>query len=159
MSNKKPTELKILEGNPGHRHIDENEIKPKKVLPRPPVWLGKEAKKEWKKMGQILYSYKLLTEMDITAFTNYCIYHGMHIEILKKISGMEDMTGTTEKGYKYILPNIILANKFEAITRFYLSKFGMTPSDRVGLNLDDDEEYIGENDIRKYLSKPPKIVR
>lgn len=138
MSLKKPTELKIFEGNPGHRPIDENEVKPKKVFPRPPTWLSKEAKKEWRKMGKILYSYNLLTELDITAFTNYCIYYGMHMEILKEISSMEDMTGTTEKGYQYILPNIILADKFEKITRFYLSKFGMTPSDRVGLSVDMD---------------------
>ena len=44
----KPTALKVLEGNPGHRPLNKKEPMPKGKLPRCPEWLEDDAKKEWK---------------------------------------------------------------------------------------------------------------
>ena len=42
----KPTALKVLEGNPGHRPLNKKEPMPKGKLPRCPEWLEDDAKKE-----------------------------------------------------------------------------------------------------------------
>ena len=42
----KPTALKVLEGNPGKRPLNENEPKPENKAPRCPSWLEQEAKNE-----------------------------------------------------------------------------------------------------------------
>lgn len=68
----KPTNMKILEGNPGKRPLPTNEVKPKQKAPRCPQWLEDDAKKEWKRMGKILEQIGILTEMDMTAFAGYC---------------------------------------------------------------------------------------
>ena len=68
----KPTNLKVLEGNPGKRPLPTNEVKPQKKAPRCPQWLEEDAKREWKRMGKILEQMGLLTEMDMTAFAGYC---------------------------------------------------------------------------------------
>ncbi|MGI6721768.1 MAG: phage terminase small subunit P27 family [Anaerovoracaceae bacterium] len=68
----KPTELKVLEGNPGKRTLNKNEPRPDKKAPRCPSWLEDEAKKEWKRMGKVLEQMGLLTDMDMAAFAGYC---------------------------------------------------------------------------------------
>lgn len=50
----KPTAIKVLEGNPGKRELNEYEPKPAKKAPRCPSWLEDEAKKEWKRTAKQL---------------------------------------------------------------------------------------------------------
>ena len=55
----KPTALKVLEGNPGKRPLNELEPKPKKQAPSCPSWLEPEAKKEWRRMAKDRKSTRL----------------------------------------------------------------------------------------------------
>ena len=48
----KPTKLKLLEGNPGRRPINDKEPKPKERLPQCPTHLSEEAKREWQRTGK-----------------------------------------------------------------------------------------------------------
>ena len=68
----KPTVLKILEGNPGKRPINENEPIPPKGTVKCPTWLEPEAKKEWKRLAPSLEAMGVLTQADLTAFAGYC---------------------------------------------------------------------------------------
>ena len=45
----KPTAVKILEGNPGKRKLNEHEPQPQRKAPPCPKWLEPEAKKEWRR--------------------------------------------------------------------------------------------------------------
>ena len=47
----KPTALKLLEGNPGKRPLNDKEPKPQKKAPSCPKWLDPEAKKEWRRLA------------------------------------------------------------------------------------------------------------
>ena len=64
----KPTAIKVLEGNPGKRALNEMEPQPEKKAPKCPVWLDKEAKKEWKRISKQLEDLGILTEVDMAAF-------------------------------------------------------------------------------------------
>ena len=68
----KPTALKLLEGNPGKRPINENEPIPPKGTVKCPTWLEPEAKKEWKRLAPSLEAMGVLTQADLTAFAGYC---------------------------------------------------------------------------------------
>ena len=68
----KPTALKVLEGNPGHRPLNKKEPMPKGRLPRCPDWLEDDAKKEWKRLGKVLAEMGMLTHLDMMAFAGYC---------------------------------------------------------------------------------------
>jgi phage terminase small subunit len=50
----KPTALKVLEGNPGKRPLNQNEPKPEKKAPNCPSWLLPDAKKEWRRLSKEL---------------------------------------------------------------------------------------------------------
>lgn len=70
----KPTQLRILQGNPSKRPINEHEPKPKvvKKRPKPPVALTKLARKFWKDYCDILIACQTLTDADLMLLARYC---------------------------------------------------------------------------------------
>ena len=68
----KPTALKVLEGNPGKRPLNDREPVPPKGTLKCPAWLLPEAKKEWKRLAPALEAMGVLTMADLTAFEGYC---------------------------------------------------------------------------------------
>ncbi len=68
----KPTALKLVEGNPGHRPLNLREPKPRLDLPKCPAWLDREAKAEWKRQAPELYAVGVLTVVDGTVLAAYC---------------------------------------------------------------------------------------
>ena len=68
----KPTALKVLEGNPGKRPLNDREPVPPKATLKCPAWLLPEAKKEWKRLAPALEAMGVLTMADLTAFEGYC---------------------------------------------------------------------------------------
>lgn len=150
-ANKKPTNLKILEGNPGKRPLSENEVKPKEILPKCPVWLNKEAKKKFKQLSKILYNLGLLTELDIDMLVMYCqdfsTYKECQINIKENGLFVKDRDNNLRKN-----PYISILNQVSSRMVTHMSKFGMSPSDRVGLEIDIGENKKEKTGIKKYLS-------
>lgn len=69
----KPTALKILEGNPGHRPIDlRAEPTPAPNIPECPEFLDAVAKKEWFRLCNELHELGLLTNLDRSALGACC---------------------------------------------------------------------------------------
>ena len=62
--NRKPTRLKLLQGNPGRRPLHpELEPQPEASMPSCPVQLGAAAKREWRRIAPELFKLGLLTEL------------------------------------------------------------------------------------------------
>src|SRR5512146_3144589 len=68
----KPTALKILEGNPGHRPLNPDEPMPTAGEPPCPPWLADEAKAEWDRIVPELSRLNVLTVIDGAALAAYC---------------------------------------------------------------------------------------
>jgi len=61
----KPAELKILQGNLGHRSaLSDGTLRPNVEVPTPPKHLGKEARKEWKRISIELVRYNIVSRLD-----------------------------------------------------------------------------------------------
>ena len=60
----KPTALKVLEGNPGKRPLNDHEPIPPKGELKCPSWLLPEAKKEWKRLASSLEAVSY-THLDV----------------------------------------------------------------------------------------------
>lgn len=71
---RKPTPLKVLEGNPGKRPLPKNEIEPPATSgAQPPAWLRSRAALEaWHDLVPKLEKLRLLTELDIPALAMLC---------------------------------------------------------------------------------------
>src|SRR5579859_506648 len=68
----KPSRLKILQGNPGKRPLNDKEPQPAAGRPSCPKALGGEARKEWNRVARALLRLGLLTHIDRAALAGYC---------------------------------------------------------------------------------------
>jgi P27 family predicted phage terminase small subunit len=125
----KPTALKILEGNPGKRALNQNEPKPERKAPKCPAWLDNEAKKEWRRMSKQLNALGILTEIDMAAFAGYCQAFARWKEAEEFIT----KHGTIVKapsGYWQQVPQVSIAQTYLKIMNKFCEEFGLTPSAR-----------------------------
>ena len=122
-----PTALRQLRGNPGKRPMNEQEPKPRAVLPRCPAHLSAEAKAEWKRMAGKLYQLGLLTELDTTALSLYCQSYGRWVQAELKLAqfGLLIKTPNDQPAQS---PYPSIANKCMEQMKSLLAEFGMTPS-------------------------------
>lgn len=153
----KPTALKVLEGNPGKQKLNDKEPvykAPDKTL-KPPTWLLKEAKKEWKKLAPTLIAMGVLTEVDIDAFAAMCQNYAYYLEVDRKITEEGKKSDgvyflqKAESGYLSPHPYLSLRTKYYETWRKSLSDFGLTPATRnriaaaqAGGSDDDDFENL-----------------
>ncbi len=128
----KPTAIKKLEGNRGHRPLPKDEPQPDKTIPSCPSWLSSKAKKEWKRIVPELSRLGLLTIIDRTALACYCDAYSILVRASKEIK--DDFT------YEYInkefqtkrhtKPEVAIANDARAQIKAFCIEFGLTPSAR-----------------------------
>lgn len=132
----KPTALKILEGNPGKRRLNEAEpVPPPAVKVRtPPRRLLPEAKREWKRLAQALVEMGVLTEVDWAAFAEMCQCYAYYLaadaEITKGGGAGAYMMQVTENGYASKHPLLSIRQQHLDAWRRALQDFGLTPASR-----------------------------
>lgn len=68
----KPTALKVIEGNRGHRALNENEPRPDPVAPECPDWLHKWAKEMWAWIVPQLEQMGVIGRCDLTILVALC---------------------------------------------------------------------------------------
>ena len=125
----KPTAIKILEGNPGKRKLNENEPKPLKKAPPCPKWLEPEAKKEWRRLAKALEAMGVLTEADMAAFAGYCQSYSRWKEAEERITD-RGLVIRTPSGYPQQVPYISIAQQYLKLMQQFAEQFGLTPAAR-----------------------------
>lgn len=69
----KPQELKLLEGNRGHRPVNLDQLfRPEVGVPDMPKRMAPEARKAWKRLSAELVRYNLLSKVDRDQFEMLC---------------------------------------------------------------------------------------
>ena len=125
----KPTAIKLLEGNPGKRPLNEREPVPPKGNIKCPDWLLPEAKKEWKRLGKVLAEMGMLTNLDMMAFAGYCQAYARWKGAEEFITQHGDMV-RTPNGYLQQVPQVAIAQTNLKIMLKFCEQFGLTPSAR-----------------------------
>lgn len=133
----KPTNLKLLQGNPGKRPINKSEPQfPKYVEPpKPPSHLNKYGKKEWKRILPVLMNVGLMTEADYAALAAYCQSYGTWVEAEKLIKE-KGFTYISDKGNCIQRPEVGIASTAMKNIVTFAREFGMTPSSRSNIKVD-----------------------
>jgi len=144
---RKPTALKLIEGEKNKDRINKREPKPRPVSPAPPSHLDPIARAEWKRFSHILERLGLLTEVDGATFAGYCIAHSTLVRInrafrdsgyrvlAEKHSFMEKNTdeGRTDEvmAVELKISPLIAQQRLALNTiRGFCTEFGMSPSSR-----------------------------
>jgi P27 family predicted phage terminase small subunit len=130
----KPTALKVIEGNRGHRPLPANEPKPLEGIPSCPRHLSLAAKGEWRRISRELKHMGLLTRVDRAALACYCMAWARWVEA----EGHLATEGAVQEGRQKGLvksPWVRIAEQaMEKILRFS-AEFGLTPSARCRIDL------------------------
>ena len=150
----KPTALKVLEGNPGKRPLNELEPKPKKQAPSCPSWLEPEAKKEWRRMAKTLESIGILTEIDKAAFAGYCQAYARWKEAEEFLS-KHGTIFKTPSGYIQQVPQVSIAQTYLKVMKDFSSEFGLTPAARTRIQIN-TKEVESDDPMEKMLRKAGK---
>lgn len=148
-----PTNLKLLRGNPGKRPLNQNEPKPAPIAPKCPSHLGKEAKKEWRRVAPELEKLGLLTKIDMAAFAAYCQAYSRWVEAESMIR-KHGMLVKTPNGYPVISPFLTIINKSLDQMKAFLTEFGMTAASRSRINVSGGEK--SEDTFEEFLSRGKK---
>lgn len=143
----KPAALRLLEGNPGKRALNLSEgVNPRIEVPSAPKHLGREAKKEWKRITPFLEELGLISGLDRAALALYCQAVGRLSELETAFNGMVQVEVTKGKPYadavfeashsvtpsgyaqQSVIVQLIKSHR-EQVNR-YLMHFGLSPAAR-----------------------------
>ena len=125
----KPTRLKLLEGNPGKRPLNEDEPIPEIAVPQCPAELGEVAKREWDRLVGELVTLRLLTNLDRAALAAYCGAYALWAEAMEAIQKFGTMI-KSPTGYPVQSPYLAIANRQAEIMMRIASEFGFPPASR-----------------------------
>lgn len=124
----KPTNLKVLAGNPGRRPLNELEPHPPAASRYAPRDLGPAERRYWRNLAPKLLRAGLLTELDVPALVRMCELHVRIDEALKVAK--KGLLIKTESGNWIQNPAIGIVNRaYDLLYRLEI-EFGMTPSSR-----------------------------
>lgn len=145
----KPTQLKVITGNPGKRALNKSEPKPKGNLAAAPDHFGDEQKAVWD------YAIEhapagLLKQMDLSVLEVWVNAVVAYRDAVNKVA----VTGQVIKspsGYPVVNPYLSNMNKQAQIMLKAAAEMGFTPSSRSRIVLSDELE---QNDPwAKFASK------
>ena len=151
----KPTAIKLLEGNPGRRPLNEHEPVPPKATIKCPAWLEPEAKKEWKRLAPALESMGVLTSVDISAFAGYCQAYARWKEAEEFIS-QHGSIFQTPSGYVQQVPQVSIAQQNLKIMQSFCTEFGLTPATRSRIAANGNEGKNDDGDMMEQLLREIK---
>lgn len=139
---RKPTAVKIAEGNRGKRKLPENEPKPPLAAPDCPADLSPVGKAEWNNVIDKLMLLKVISKADERALHLYCKAWEEFIK-MEKIIEKEGMTFQNGAGGISAHPLISAREKMYRNALRFLTEFGLTPAARskVSVNKTEDENH------------------
>ena len=139
----KPTNLKILEGNPGKRRLPINEPQPPMDLPDPPEHLDAYALEEWERIAEGLNVMGILSSVDQNALAAYCSAYSRWRSAEEELAKLAEKGGRiaalvqkTISGNWIQNPLIGISNQPAVDMVRFATEFGMTPSARARLGVD-----------------------
>ena len=138
----KPTPLRVIEGNRGHRPLPKDEPQPRSDYTPCPIWLKGKARQEWKRITPELRRLGLLTVVDRAALAAYCQAYARWVEA-EAIIEEKGLTFETDSGYVQQRPEVPIAQKSMQIMKAFATEFGLTPASRTRISV---SQKPGEKD-------------
>lgn len=150
----KPTSLKLLQGNPGKRPIDDREPQPEVCVPDPPEHLSEAAREHWHQIAHELAEVGILTVLDQDALALYCEAYARWVNANQQIQQFGPLV-KAPSGYPMQSPFLAIANKAFDQMRALLTEFGMTPSSRVRVKV---QQPAASDPMDDYLRSRTKAL-
>jgi len=127
----KPTAVKELTGNPGHRPLPKDEPKPKVGLPAAPAHLSGTAKRVWKVLGDELVRIGVAAQTDVMAFEVLCEAYATYVKAKGELKKLKGTTYVTSSGSIKKRPQLAIMAESARTIRQYGIEFGLSPAART----------------------------
>lgn len=141
---RKPNHLKILAGDREDR-INRNEPLPSEGEIAPPVQLSEGAQRVWNRLAPDLIDKGVLSAWDTDMFCVFCKAAATFYEVSEQIGSEYTTAGSTKNTVKNPLWQIM--KEASETMRVVGAKFGLTPSDRAGLDTSENVPTYGAERI------------
>tara|TARA_B100000949_G_scaffold234985_1_gene255945 strand:- start:2495 stop:2992 length:498 start_codon:yes stop_codon:yes gene_type:complete len=158
---KKPTRLKILQGNPGHQKLrpqQEPHYKgPVKGAYKVPAGLSHKAGNEWRRVVKELGRLGLYQIVDRAALCAYCEAWSTMLECQEVINKQGLTYKVRNSGGTFIneRPEVKIRNAAWQQVRYLSAEFGFTPSSRSKIEMPQAEPAV--DSLQAALNKPREI--
>ncbi|MDU0814617.1 phage terminase small subunit P27 family [Bacillus siamensis] len=152
----KSATLQLIQGNPNKKNTEElaaraeheKKLKMRSDNIKPPTWLDKVGKKEFKRVAALLAEVEIITEADISMLAAYCNAYSQYISISKVIEedGImvhtegEDKEGNPIKLIGEEHPLLKRQKNYYDQMKSAANDFGLTPSARAKLAITRTQE-------------------
>ena len=144
----KPTVLKLLEGNPGKRPLNEHEPPAPEGMPDCPDYLDDTARAEWDRTAQVLMEMGLLSRADRTALAAYCTAYSRWVKAEEQVRKYGAIVKSPEKGFPMKSPYLTVADQALETMRKLMVAFGLTPSSRSRIRVPGGRE---QDELDRFL--------
>ncbi len=148
----KPTQLKLLEGNRGHRRMAGDDFQPPVGVPEMPKELSRVARREFRFMCRVLLDRGLLSVVDGKALAAYCEAYAqaeVALHDIEKYGQLIEIPALDKKTGKVMLgangkpivrrrqknPAIGTYKQISRLMKLFLTEFGLTPASRCNLKI------------------------
>lgn len=139
--------MRQLEGNPGKRRLNQREPKPPAGIPECPDFLEGEARAEWFRAAAVLKEMNLLSRADRSALAAYCTVYGRWVHAEAQVKKFGSIVKSPEKGFPMKSPYLSIADQALEAMRKLMVEFGLTPSSRSRIRVQDDSDVRNELEI------------
>ena len=173
----KPTAVKVIQGNPGGRPLNQQEPRFKVAnLPVPAQLLekvkvkndaGQEvevdrwkvAREEWNRVAPELARVGVLTKVDEKALIGYCVNWQRWVEAQGQLASPSNwVLMHTKSGYPFPNPFLTIADKAMEQMRKFAVEFGMTPSSRSSIHGNPETESENRNEWEQLESESQALT-
>jgi P27 family predicted phage terminase small subunit len=111
------------------------------TVPKPPAWLSRFAKDEWRRVAPILVERAVLTEADLGTLESFCVSSGIVRQAQIEIS----RDGLVIAGKRHAAFGVL--NAAQTTARLCAAELGLTPVSRSRPAIRDDEDADSLLDI------------
>jgi P27 family predicted phage terminase small subunit len=148
-----PAALKLIGGRSAGRDSGGRKVNAgpafRRIAPKPPTWLSREAAAEWRRVAPGLQRLDLLKEEDRAVLVAYCETWAQFVEatrtvtkegITTKVTSISATGSATSRTVPH--PAVAIARSAGRELRALAAQFGLTPSSEQALarGADDDDE-------------------
>lgn len=139
-----PAALQLLQGRGNGTDSGGRKVKTppafRRIAPKPPTWLSREAKAEWARVAPGLQNLDLLKEEDRGTLAAYCETWATYVEAQRTVE-REGLTIEARQG-KLAHPAVGIARNAGRELRAWAGQFGLTPSAEgsLGRAAEDEED-------------------
>jgi len=134
-----PPALKLLNGRSEGRDSGGRVVTPppdfRRIPPKPPTWLSREAKAEWKRVVPGLSRLDLTKEEDRASLSAYCETWATYVDAIRQVrkdgivvENRSIRKDGTESVWKTKNPAMAVAERASQQLRSWAAEFGLTPS-------------------------------